>query len=95
ADAGDNSEIDTDYQQDYLDNGLLDNSYDGEYGGVGVCEPPGGGYIGDVRANPDPNTVGLLAPTQNCGNYYNAPGGDELEIVFDEIASRLFTRLSG
>lgn len=31
----------------------------------------------------------------NYGNYWNAPDQEELSEVFDEIASRLFTRLTG
>jgi hypothetical protein len=35
-----------------------------------------------------------LAPNRSCGNYYYAPDGNELQFVFDDIASRMFTRLS-
>lgn len=100
ADVGDNFEIDTDYQQDYLHpepgtaNYALDDSLGGAYGAPGPCEtigfgPNGGGYdwtTGEVR-------LGLFG--ENCGNYFNAPGAAELQVVFDEIASRMFTRLAG
>jgi hypothetical protein len=35
-----------------------------------------------------------IAPTADCGNYFNAPTGAELNAVFNEIASRMFTRLT-
>jgi hypothetical protein len=92
ADVGDNFRIDTDYQQDYLDNDLLDDSLPADdYGLPGPCEPPGGGYAvpGDI------SSVQFLDPRENCGNYFNAPSEEELDIVFDEIASRMFTRLAG
>jgi hypothetical protein len=38
---------------------------------------------------------GPLDPRDSCGNYFNAPNADELEFVFDSIASKLFTRLTG
>lgn len=87
ADVGDNFEIDTNYQQDYLDNGFLDDSLSpNEYGQRGVCEPDNG-YV-------SPSEVNFLTPGESCGNYFNAPTVDELEIVFDEIASRMFTRIA-
>lgn len=99
ADAGDNFTIDTNYQQDYLDNLLLDASLSPtEYGAPGICEPP------DVNAGDDrfggyvpgeSDTIEFLTPRENCGNYFNAPNEQELALVFDEIASRMFTRLTG
>lgn len=35
-----------------------------------------------------------LPPRQDCGNYYNAPDQARLTIVFNDIASRMFTRLA-
>jgi hypothetical protein len=95
---GDNFRIDVNYQQDYRDDGMLNGSLTrDEYGPPGICEPPSqnatdlGGY--------DPaqglNGIEFLPPTESCGNYFNAPSPEELEIVFDEIASRMFTRLAG
>lgn len=34
------------------------------------------------------------APGESCGNYFNATDGLELQLVFDEIAARMFTRLA-
>lgn len=31
---------------------------------------------------------------QSCGNYYYAPTGDALRAIFDDIASRIYTRIS-
>lgn len=106
ADVGDNFRVDTDYQQDYRDDGLLNNSAWDEYGAPDPCEPDGGGYD---RDDPDPPTsdsdiIGMdevgdgriifRTGGESCGNYFNAPGRAELELVFNEIASRMFTRLS-
>jgi Flp pilus assembly protein TadG len=41
------------------------------------------------------NVVRTRNARENCGNYYNAPTSSELERVFDDIASRMFTRLTG
>lgn len=96
ADVGDNFQIDTNYQQDYLDDGMLNGSLTAtEYGAPGICEPPStipgdlGGY------DPSTQSVEFLPPTESCGNYFNAPDEEELQVVFDEIASRMFTRLAG
>lgn len=35
-----------------------------------------------------------LPPQQSCGNYFWAPDGNTLQAVFDQIASRMFTRLA-
>jgi hypothetical protein len=35
-----------------------------------------------------------LSVGQNCGNYWYAATGNQLKKVFEEIASRLFTRLT-
>jgi hypothetical protein len=89
ADVGDNFQIDTDYQQAYRNGGLYTDESD--YGPRGPCEQ-------DI-----PNRMGaasqfdLVMPLQaglSCGNYFNAPDEEELNSVFDEIASRMFTRLT-
>jgi hypothetical protein len=36
----------------------------------------------------------MLRPQLSCGNYYFAPDGNELRFVFDDIASRMYTRLA-
>lgn len=35
-----------------------------------------------------------FSPTQNCGNYYYAPTGAYLDQIFENIASRIFTKIS-
>lgn len=98
ADVGDNSRIDTDYQQDYLDDrekdldGFLTN---GSFGLRGPCEDPN--VKPDVGGTVYSNTTAMIAPLpprQDCGNYFNAPDEARLQLVFDEIASRMFTRLA-
>jgi hypothetical protein len=90
ADAGDNFQIDTDYQQDYLDDGALNGSLlPEEYGRLDPCEPDDGGY------DPTNGNVAFRTHGESCGNYFNAPGQAELEDVFEEIASRMFTRITG
>ncbi len=37
---------------------------------------------------------GASPPATSCGNYYNAPSQEELQFVFDDIASRMFTRIA-
>ncbi|MCA9888725.1 MAG: hypothetical protein KC546_10145 [Anaerolineae bacterium] len=36
----------------------------------------------------------MLLPQVSCGNYYFAPDGNQLRFVFDDIASRMYTRLA-
>jgi hypothetical protein len=84
ADVGDNFQIDTDYQQDWLDDGFQNNSVT-DYGVRGPCE----------RQQAAAGTYEPLLPRVSCGNYYNAPNQEQLELVFDDIASRMFTRLTG
>jgi hypothetical protein len=52
----------------------------------------GNGY--STRDGGDGTMVRPLPPTQDCGNYYNAPDQARLGLVFDDIASRMFTRLA-
>ncbi len=106
ADVGDNNRIDTDYQQDYLNDGAINGiTADGQYkyGDRGPCESPIGSYANAEAAaagglfsgnNYDPLKFNPLPPKQSCGNYYNAPGGPELTKVFEDIASRMFTRIT-
>ncbi len=106
ADVGDNNRIDTDYQQDYLNDGAINGvTADGQYkyGDRGPCEDQiltyanaeaaaaGGLFSGN---NFDPLRFNPLPPKRSCGNYYNAPGGPELTKVFEDIASRMFTRIT-
>lgn len=85
-------------QQGYL--------YNGEFGVRGPCQtnepgdsPPLGYYHLPTSTTPQTQASknqqwGALGPNRNCGNYYFAPSGSELQFVFDDIASRMFTRLS-
>jgi hypothetical protein len=84
ADVGDNFQIDTDYQQDLKDDGFENHSI-GDYGVRGPCE----------NQTAAPGDYYPLAPRTSCGNYYNAPNEEQLKLVFDDIASRMFTRLTG
>jgi len=40
------------------------------------------------------NEWGQLRANVSCGNYYYSPNADQLQFIFDDIASRMFTRLS-
>lgn len=105
ADVGDNFEIDNDYWQL---NGSTAPLYPGgptntctggvtdrlgncikisapEWGTFGACETETSTHTGNW--NPKP-------PRESCGNYYVAASGQQLEDVFNQIASRMFTRLS-
>ena len=101
ADVGDNFNIDTNYQQFYLQEAGLVPFEAGDtlperLGAPSICEPPdvAAGYLGGFNTA-DPDNPTFLPPTESCGNYFNAPDEQELQIVFDEIASRMFTRLAG
>ena len=78
--------------------------YDG-YGDRGPCEGPivigaakyltakSAGTNGVFSSNYDALRTNPLPPG-SCGNYYNAPGGPQLTKVFEDIASRMFTRIT-
>jgi hypothetical protein len=65
-------------------------------------------YIADMGFDPDEEIGNKKWPCHSdywagaaelgyqtqCGNYWYAPTGQQLEGVFEEIASRMFTRLS-
>jgi hypothetical protein len=58
-------------------------------------------YIAQVGIDSDPDPGAASDPclgesdyTAWCGNYYFSPGGSELYKVFEDIASRIFTRLT-
>ena len=97
ADVGDNFRIDDDYWQSHprmqdrlpatsrVPAGTLQTS--SLWGPRGPCEMPLG--TGVTRGSYAP-----LTPMMDCGNYFSAPDGEKLERVFNEIASRMFTRLS-
>jgi hypothetical protein len=96
ADVGDNFQLDSDYQQAYRDNLQPDVLPDPEdYGTRGPCEE--GDELLAVPPEAASDIYQLILPKpagESCGNYFNAPGGEELEKVFDEITSRMFTRLT-
>ncbi|MAS36131.1 MAG: hypothetical protein CL610_19150 [Anaerolineaceae bacterium] len=96
ADVGDNFRIDTDYQQVWITTnqaGFYGDMTDEDFGPRGECEEP-------LAPGTSPSATAwgaLINPKDtkvNCGNYYNAPSGPELNRVFDDIASRMFTRLT-
>jgi hypothetical protein len=106
ADVGDNFQVDTDYQQDLLEDRQLDGDLQDESFGLrGPCEDQSldpSNYGGDLTGNGystrdggNGSMVRPLAPREDCGNYYNAPDQARLSIVFNNIASRMFTRLAG
>jgi Flp pilus assembly protein TadG len=78
-----------------------------EYGVRGACQYSDDdyddistkGYDDDLSTNFDglelEKIYAPLDPKVDCGNYFNAPSADRLEFVFDLIASKLFTRLTG
>jgi hypothetical protein len=88
ADVGENFTVNMLYQQDLRFDGQLGTLPLEDYEPPSPCEPEGGGY--DRQGGP----IQLLAPRTNCGNYYNAPTQAELEQVFEDIASRMFMRLT-
>lgn len=105
ADVGDNNRLDNDYYQYYFEGDGVGGLAPGEeYGTRGACQDQTAGPNGntyDLDGNGTLTGTEIadmylpLAPRVNCGNYFNAPTADELELVFDSIASKLFTRLAG
>lgn len=73
--------------------------------GVNPCNVPDAGekllrYIAAVGDDGNPSTdpcAGVPPSTldnpQSCGNYYFAPSGGDLQAIFQDIASRIFTRI--
>jgi hypothetical protein len=51
------------------------------------------GYNGDPRASTD-QCAGVSDLRSQCGNYYYAPTGDDLNKIFKDIADKIFTRLT-
>jgi hypothetical protein len=96
ADAGDNFHIDNDYEEDWIDNGFLDDSVT-DYGIPDPCQanPADFTYPDDAGSPINPANIQFRNSRDSCGNYFNAPGKSELEQVFEEIASRMFTRIAG
>jgi len=97
ADVGDNFQIDTDYQQDYREDQIIDGTITGPegFGLRGPCEvQTADSALYASSADILGEMFEPLPPTQDCGNYYNAPDQARLQLVFDDIASRMFTRLA-
>jgi hypothetical protein len=53
-------------------------------------------YVAAVGDDGDPNSDPCVGRAWNewCGNYYFSPTGNELDLVFEDIASRIFTRIA-
>ena len=92
ADVGDNNRVDNDYWQQSL-GGRIPNQValnDGtliaspDWGPRGACETETGAH----------GVWAPLPPDESCGNYFVADSETALIRVFNEIASRMFTRLS-
>lgn len=94
ADVGDNFRVDTDHQEDWIDNHSPDFSPEPDWGVRGPCEDQSIDPRLAVAAGNWRMLVAPLPPATSCGNYFAAPTPEELELVFDEIASRMFTRLA-
>jgi hypothetical protein len=103
ADVGDNNRVDSDWQQDRIDDGVVNlslrNPSRDDWGDRGPCENPLPGGIDLNSPGQDVATarVGMLQPLahgESCGNYYNAPDQRRLRAVFDDIAGKLFTRIT-
>jgi hypothetical protein len=99
ADVGDNFRIDDDYWQsrpvlrDRLPNGVDPATANPEdYGQRGPCQLSIARAV--AEGYPSQDAYAPLPPRESCGNYYNAPTAAELNLVFNEIASRMFTRLT-
>ncbi len=52
------------------------------------------GYNGNPKQTTDDLCLGVSDLRSNCGNYYYAPTGDDLNKIFKDIADRIFTRLT-
>ena len=106
ADVGDNNAIDNHYYKYLSDPGMPGALFNSQpFGQRDRCQtntadvqPLNGRYDyngdGFLGANEEDAMYGYLRPQLSCGNYYFAPDGNELRFVFDDIASRMFTRLS-
>ena len=92
ADVGDNFQVDSDYQQALRErNPTLTGMTNDDFGPRGECEEDMANPAGTGSATA---LVQPLPAGESCGNYFNAPTSTELNRVFDEIASRMFTRLA-
>jgi len=79
-----------------LGNGVLDSTNEvgnKPYGASLLRYIANVGYDGDPDPGADP-CAGESDYTNWCGNYYYSPTGDQLVRVFEDIASRIFTRIT-
>jgi Flp pilus assembly protein TadG len=77
-----------------LGSGVLDNTNEinnKPYGAELLRYISAVGYDGDPATDP---CSGESDYTAWCGNYYYSPSGDQLAKVFEDIASRIFTRIT-
>lgn len=88
-DVGDNFQIDDDYWQARM--GSRIGNPPPNWGQRGPCQTPWTGALNDPARG---TAYDPLPPQISCGNYFSATDGAALEAVFNQIASRLFTRLS-
>ncbi len=99
ADVGDNFQIDSDYWQKQMSNNgesIISNGVDltssaPNWGQRGPCEEP---WTGAANSPNRGDVYSPLPPKTSCGNYFHAASGAELQQVFNQIASKMFTRLS-
>ena len=84
-----------------LGNGVLDNGC--LYGTCEAASEPYGAtllrYVANVGYDGDPDPahdpcIDVSDYTAWCGNYYYSPTGSDLDRVFEDIAARIFTRLT-
>ncbi len=76
---------------DRIGNAIDLTSSSPDWGPRGACEAT---WTDTANPNNRGSAYMPLPPQQSCGNYYVAATGQQLEQVFDQIASRMFTRLS-
>jgi hypothetical protein len=74
-----------------IENEIYMGSSAPDWGIRGPCEEP---YTGADPVYGRGDVYDPLPPKASCGNYFAAPRGDQLQEVFNQIASRMFTRLS-
>jgi hypothetical protein len=78
-----------------IENNIDITSSSPEWGPRGACQTAGfTPGTGPQAAFGRGFALDPLPPRQACGNYYVAATQQELEAVFNQIASRMFTRLS-
>jgi hypothetical protein len=52
------------------------------------------GDDGNAATDPCSGLYGSAADWEEwCGNYYFSPTGNDLDLIFEDIASRIFTRI--